>query len=80
MRTIKLILERDRSLELATATMDSRGKILYSGASEALRTVVQDALRGREDRVAAFDELAREGWSDGYTMIEIPERLEVLQP
>lgn len=73
MTTIRMILVSEPDLEVATATMSPDGKVTYTGVSDTLQSVVQEALRGKDDKRAAFDRLATEGWSNAYLMIALPE-------
>jgi len=70
---IHLIVVTDPSIEVATAAIDSSGAVTYTGVDEALRSIVERELEGKADRLAAFDVLARKGWSNAYLMIALPQ-------
>lgn len=72
---IHLIVVTDPSIEVAAAAIDSSGAVTYTGVDEALRSIVERELDGRADRLAAFDALARKGWSNAYLMIALPNEV-----
>lgn len=71
MDVVRMVVVSDPKIEVATATMQETGGVSYTGVDDALRPVVEEALRGKDDRKAAFRELMRQGWSNAYLMIEL---------
>jgi len=71
MDRIRVVLETDRDLEIATATMQPSGRVVYTGEGEVIKTVVEEALKGSSDPHRAFRALKKRGWSNAYLMIEL---------
>jgi hypothetical protein len=72
MDQIRIVVVTDPSLEVARATMTPSGKVVYTGVDEGvIKSVVQEALKGKKDRHAAFRNLMKTGWSNAYLMIDL---------
>jgi len=70
---IHLVVVTDPSIEVAVAKIDAEGVVSYGGVDDALISTVERELEGKPDRRAAFDALARKGWSNAYLMIALPQ-------
>jgi hypothetical protein len=68
---IRVVVVTNPSIEVATATMQSSGGVVYTGKVEVLKPVVDEALRGKKNRKFAFRALKKRGWSNAYLMIDL---------
>lgn len=69
--TLRLVVVTDPKVEVATASITESGRVSYTGVSEVLKPVVEEALAGKKDRRSAFRGLMKRGWSNAYLMIEL---------
>lgn len=71
MTTIRII-DVETGVEVSRAQLDADGTVHYSGADVA-EAVVTRLIRGKSLTAAqAMLELGRDGWSNGYLMVELP--------